>query len=84
MKRTKWGKRRQVRDTAKQHRLNTEDGTMITTLVIPAQIPEQNELVGKAMLVDLRSVSVDRRFMLQLTADLRSVYSKSFKRVHYQ
>lgn len=57
---------------------------MITTLVIPAQIPEQYEPVGKAMLVDLRSVSVDRRFMLQLAADLRSVYLNSFKRGHYQ
>lgn len=45
--------RRQVRDTRRQHRLNSEGRSEIMILVIPAQISQHYGLVCKAMLVQL-------------------------------
>lgn len=73
--------RRQGWDTAKQHRLNTEHRAVITVLVIPALILQEEKLVCKAH-AGGAMICFSRRFKLQLTADRTSVYSSFFERVH--
>lgn len=59
---------RRARDTAKRHRLNTEDWTMITLQVIPTQIG-QYELVSVGH-AGGAAICFSRRFKLQQTAAL--------------